>query len=468
MHYKRILLILIVMIFMTGTLSAEAATTGKAVALEPWTNGVVDKITGGYVGSHVSIAHYERDGSAYVSYYDATNKNLKLAYQISSGTGNCPGDANWKCETVDNGFISIFANHDVGQYNSIDVVDETYLGRFHYARIGISYYDATAKALKFAERKCTLLDCSWTITTVHDDGSNLTDMGQYSSFKFAGGTTPTIFYHLESMITTTGMVKRAVLTGDNSGPCAPGWLCDTVAYGVASSAYGTHISADGGRVVFYDPQKTELVMAHSTGSALTNTCGLGNYWDCEVIDSNGDVGKFASFSNNGGHPMKIAYYDATNGKVKYAISVTSGTGNCTNANFNCFAVDTIGVLGTNAHIGISLTQDAKGEPVIAYQHFLEDAPAKLKLARPAHVYGEMVGNCGGTNPDYLFTYWQCSTLDWGGQYQNEGDYTAVSISPAGLATVAYYEIFESAQDVFEGRLKVAQQHFAIYLPLISK
>jgi hypothetical protein len=467
MHYKRILLILIVMIFMTGTLSAEAATTGKAVALEPWTNGVVDKITGGYVGSHVSIAHYERDGSAYVSYYDATNKNLKLAYQISSGTGNCPGDANWKCETVDNGFISIFANHDVGQYNSIDVVDETYLGRFHYARIGISYYDATAKALKFAERKCTLLDCSWTITTVHDDGSNLTDMGQYSSFKFAGGTTPTIFYHLESMITTTGMVKRAVLTGDNSGPCAPGWLCDTVAYGVASSAYGTHISADGGRVVFYDPQKTELVMAHSTGSALTNTCGLGNYWDCEVIDSNGDVGKFASFSNNGGHPMKIAYYDATNGKVKYAISVTSGTGNCTNDSFNCFAVDTIGTTTLGKNIGISLTLDAQGQPVIAYQDFLEDlAPAKLKLARPSTAYGEMIGNCGAVPPGYLFLYWQCRQLDSGiNTYVNLADYAAVSVSPAGLATVAYYE----TDDYYsEGRLKVAQQHFGIYLPLISK
>jgi hypothetical protein len=480
MQYKRILLILIVMIFMTGTLSAEAATTGKAVALEPWTNEIVDDIANVTVGTHVSIAHSERDGRAYISYYDSTNQTLKLAYQVSPGTGNCPDNSNWRCSTLYNG------PNDVGRFSSIDVVDASVnlitaiQGELNaapphqdYTKIGISFYDATDGALKFALYKCVPAqlypDCGWNITTVDDDSSPLfgATIGQNSSFKFGTDAVPIIYYHEGTGITNTGRVKRAYLPtgGTFSGHCGTGWTCEVVAQSTSSSAYGTHISADGGRVVFYDPHNMELVWAYSTGSIMSSSCGLVNYWGCDVIDSNGDVGKFASIHYDGVHPMRVAYYDATNGTVKYAV-VTSETGNCTNDSFNCFAVDTIGTTTLSKNIGISLSLDAQGQPIIAYQDFHEDmAPARLKLARPAHVYGEMVGNCGGTNPDYLFTYWQCRLLDGGNEYLDEADYAAVSVSPAGLATVAYYET-DNYYD--EGRLKVAQQHFGIYLPLINK
>jgi hypothetical protein len=481
MHYKRILLILIVMIFMTGTLSAEAMTTGKSAALEPWTNEVVDKIPVGYVGADVSIAHSERDGRAYISYYDSTNHALKLAYQVSPGTGNCPDNSNWKCSTVDSG------PHYVGRFSSIDVVDTSVnlitsiQGELNaapphhdYTKIGISYYDATDGALKFALYKCVSAqlypDCGWNITTVDDDSSPLfgDNIGQYSSFKFGTDAVPIIYYHAAENLSNVGLVKYAYLptSGTFSGHCGTGWTCEVVARSTSSSAYGTHISADGGRVVFYDPTNKELVWAYSTGSIMSTSCGLVNYWGCDVIDSNGDVGKFASLHYDAAHPMQVAYYDATNGKVKYAI-VTSGTGNCTNTKFNCFAVDTIGTTTLDKNIGISLTLDAQGQPVIAYQDFLEDlAPAKLKLARPSTAYGELVGNCGAVPPGYLFLYWQCRQLDSGiNNFVNVADYAAVSVSPAGLATVAYYETDDYT---YEGRLKVAQQHFGIYLPLISK
>jgi hypothetical protein len=483
MQYKRILLILIVMIFMTGTLSAEAATTGKAVALEPWTNEIVDDIANVTVGTHVSIAHSERDGRAYISYYDSTNQTLKLAYQVSPGTGNCPDNSNWRCSTLYNG------PNDVGRFSSIDVVDASVnlitaiQGELNaapphqdYTKIGISFYDATDGALKFALYKCVSAqlypDCGWNITTVDDDSSPLfgANIGQNSSFKFGTDAVPIIYYHEGTGITNTGRVKRAYLPtgGTFSGHCGTGWTCEVVAQSTSSPDYGTHISADGSRIVFYDLVNTRLMMAKSVGVDTAN-CGLMNRWDCSEIDNNGIVGKFASLYYDGVHHMQIAYYDASNGKVKYAIE-TSGVGTgCTNNKFNCFAVDTIGTTTLSKNIGISLTLDAQSQPVIAYQDFHEDmAPARLKLARPSTAYGELVGNCGAVPPGYLFQYFQCSVLDWGGQYQNEADYAAVSVSPAGLATVAYYEIFESAQDVFEGRLKVAQQHFGIYLPLINK
>ena len=186
MHYKRILLIVIVMIFMTGSLSVKAATTASSVPpLAPWDSEVVDKLTDGSVGSHVSIAHYKENGRAYVSYYDATNHDLKLAYQVDPGTGNCHGNLDWKCSTVDDGGPYVL-QHNVGQFSSIDIVTKTVyliaspqgeinaqLPHYHYAKIGISYYDATADALRFAIGSCNdATGCNWTRTTV-DDGTGV-------------------------------------------------------------------------------------------------------------------------------------------------------------------------------------------------------------------------------------------------------------------------------------------------------
>ncbi len=153
MHYKRILLI--VMIFMTGTLPAQAATPTKSTALEPWTNEVVNLISEGYVGPFVSIDHYACNRKADVSYHDAENGDPLLANQVDPGTDNCPGNLNWKCLPVDD------SANDVGQYNSIDVIEGiAYLdpSAFNYAKIGISYHDATAKSLKSWLRNAAVCD----------------------------------------------------------------------------------------------------------------------------------------------------------------------------------------------------------------------------------------------------------------------------------------------------------------------
>jgi len=473
MHFKRISLVLIVLLFISGTLSAKGAAPGNSNAFGPWTTEIVDQIPEEYIGPFVSIDHYEHSGRAYISYYDVPNHNLKLAYQVVPGSGNCPGNPNWNCETVD------ASSNDVGLYSSIDVVEGSIdltanvqaefalpTPVFRYPKIGISYYDETIQALKFALRTCSSpLICNWTISTVVDDSSN--DVGRYSSFQFENETTPVIFYQASAVSVHVGQVWRAkAITPSDHGACTnTDWTCEQIAGSSSSADYGTHISADGGRVVFYDAFNSQLIMAKPVTSSTT--CGAGSRpWDCEVVDYVGDVGKFASMVYDGVHPMLVAYYDATNGKVKYAIQKTSNDGNCNGygtGTFDCFAVDDTGASTGDTSVGISLTLDTQGEPVIAYQDFSAN-PAVLKLARPASVYGNQVGNCGDNWPSTQ--YWHCSLLDDGGQTDvNEADYVAISVNPSGLATVAYYE---SDENSLEGRLKVAQQHFGIYLPLISK
>jgi hypothetical protein len=80
-----------------------------SAAMAPWFIDTVDSATN--VGRHVSVAIDPSSGNTCISYYDAVNKDLRLARYVGSG-GNCgPNDA-WICETVDN------SAGDVGQYNS--------------------------------------------------------------------------------------------------------------------------------------------------------------------------------------------------------------------------------------------------------------------------------------------------------------------------------------------------------------
>jgi hypothetical protein len=150
--------------------------------------------------------------------------------------------------------------------------------------------------------------------------------------------------------------------------------------------------------------------------------------------------------------------------IKYAEFVGAG-GNCdADSEWICYTVDTVGKpLG---HIGLSLAMDSQGYPIIAYMDASDEmAPKNLKIARPAPAYGLEYGNCGDVPPGDLFQYWQCSFIDTGNAYVDEAGYAAVSVNPAGLATIAYSE-FNSYDN--ESYLKVAEQYVTINLPLIAK
>ena len=64
----------------------------------------------------------------------------------------------------------------------------------------------------------------------------------------------------------------------------------------------------------------------------------------------------------------------------------------------------------------------------------------------------------------MFLIWTCKTLDSYGD-TDMAEYVGVSLNPAGLATVAYSVDFHLDDQTF---LRVAEQHFKIYLPLINK
>jgi hypothetical protein len=113
---------------------AVGASAGS-VANAPWVKMELD--TAQDTGHHVPVAIDPIFGGVYVSYYDATAQDLRMAhYRHDLGSaGNCgPGDS-WYCQTVDSG-------GDVGKYSSIAAMA---------GGVNISYHDATNGDLKWAE-----------------------------------------------------------------------------------------------------------------------------------------------------------------------------------------------------------------------------------------------------------------------------------------------------------------------------
>jgi hypothetical protein len=282
---------------------------------------------------------------------------------------------------------------------------------------------------------------------------------------------PHIAYHLYSVrFGDSESLKYAKKVAAGTGNCGDdGWQCDTIDSAV--SYVGRYASldlsaGDNPSIAYYD-NLFDLVLA-TKGGTYANCGPGGNTWTCWPIDAMGDVGMFASLvrDRDSGIPH-IAYYDATNEKLKYAVLVGSG-GNCGYFGpagaylWQCDVLDTMGASISAAHMRISMALDGNGYPLMAYQRTSEFGPAVLKVARPAIALGLDHGNCG---PEDLFLTWQCETIDNGGSDTSVGNYLDIAVNESGLATIAYYE---SDSYHYSGNLKVAYQTIRIYLPLIQR
>ena len=157
----------------------EASSDASSIADAPWVRMEVD--TDGDTGHHGSVAIDPLLGGVYVSYYDATNKNLRMAhYRHDLGSaGNCGPDGSWYCQTVD-------SEGDVGQYNSIAAIA---------GGVNISYYDATNGDLKWAESTDAPYHHTWRTRTIDRGILPAKKTGLYTSLALPSYGSPRISYH---------------------------------------------------------------------------------------------------------------------------------------------------------------------------------------------------------------------------------------------------------------------------------
>jgi hypothetical protein len=252
-------------------------------------------------GEWSSIFVDSSSGDAYIAYYNGSKANLKLT-DNSGGSFTSAG--------VD------FAGTQ-GKYNSIDGDS---LGRVH-----ISQYDETNGDLRLA-------------------------IGTRSPYTFNNGSTGDRF-----AVDTSGDVGKysSIVVQSND-----------VTY-----------------IAYYDATNTSLKLATVTyvGGGSGN-CGTSSNWNCstQTIDNGGtsDVGQYTSIALDSINKVHISYYDATNGNLKYATNagVTPGSGNCSgNTNYNCEIVYSTGDVGKYSSLAIDSSDNV-------HISFLDDTNDTLKYA----------------------------------------------------------------------------------------
>jgi len=297
----------------------------------PLANTITAVDSNGDVGSFTSIT-IGTDGLPIISYYDATNGDLKVAH---CGNASCSSG---------NTLTTVDSNDDnVGQYTSITIgIDGLPI---------ISYYDATNGDLKVAH--CGNASCSSgnTLTTIDSNG----DVGSFTSITIGTDGLPIISYH-----NYTDNVLKVVHCGNAF--CSSGNIMTEVdnnnpIFGYAGTCTSITIDAIGLPVIVYQIRvNTALKVIHcvnvscssfnvpatvdqnengSYNSITVGTDGLliisyygATNGDLKVfsynstlpttVDSNGDVGKYNSITIGADGLPIISYYDATNGNLKVA------------------------------------------------------------------------------------------------------------------------------------------------------
>jgi hypothetical protein len=439
-----------------GQASEPEAATGSPGANAEW---IVDELdTGGVTGQYASVAYHPDLGIILISYYDATNERLRLARSGSFGPGNCGLGGGWYCITLDSG-------PDVGKYSSIAVNPAD--GSF-----GITYYDATNGSLKYIVWPDPHV---WVhnIYTIDKGIPPVSKTGLYTSLAYSEDGKPHIAYYFEN--TSPGGVDALMLAyytvtnGDcGYGPMENKWRCHTIWSGEGVGQYPSLVATTAPwgwawYISFYDGGRGELWYA-KPAMETTGNCGIyGDDMACYGVAGGNDVGRYSSLYLDSADRFHIAYYDATDEQLMYAVELASGPpGNC--GVLGSAQCDEIDAMPANYHpLGISLDEDPAGRPVIAYQGEYQD----LKLARPLTALG-LPGGAGNCGPEELFLLWFCDTIDpywpWSPGGARQGDFVSLDVDPSGLAYIAYQGFIKSESS----NLRVAYQRFRVYLPLILR
>jgi len=456
-----VMIAILILLLVAGVSLTQARQMGNTIpptgalpqgANLPWVAENVDiapNLT--HVGMYTSLAFRPYDDYPMISYYDQTNGALMLANPTDIGYGSCGENADWNCITLDQ-------TGDVGQFTSIDVWGNSEQNW----KYGISYYDATNRALKARIVSCVDGSCTGGNITISSPDFPIISIGLYTSFKFSSTGIPGIAYHVVNTSATDSLMYAYPVT--SGGNCGEGteaglWECQTVDHGEGVGQYASQDLSwdDQVFIAYYDAGLGNLKYAYFAGFGACD-----NGWECFVLDGadGSDVGSYASITapQFSGDLYRIVYYDKTNGHLKYY-----------DLPWGPLIVDDMGT--SLSPMGISMAIDNGGYPIIAYQKIESDFSNPILLvARPYMAFNDdSLGNCGDVPPGYVFQYWRCNILDNAGQYLSEAEYVSVAVNSSGVAEIAYPEFYAYDQGDNNTSLKVIYQvYLHSFLPILFK
>jgi len=348
------------------------------------------------VGRHTSLA-LDSQGYPVVSYYDATNGDLKVLHCYDA---TCSGQGNHVITSPDTGGED--GGGDVGQYTSL-ALDTSGNPVVSYKRL----HEEAGSDLKVLH--CGNADCTAGNSITSPDTGG--DVGSYTSLALDGSGNPVVSYGDDG----NGHLK-VLHCGD--GDCTAGNSIASPDTGGDVGQY-TSLTLDGvfAIVSYFDFVDQDLKVLFCGNI----NCDAGPFQGNNITspDTTGDVGQDTSLAlDTGGRPV-VSYRDATNQDLKV---LHCGYANCAAGN-NITSPDTAGDVGFYS----SLALDAGGRPVVSYY---DNTNGDLKVLH--------CGDAGCTTGNSI------TSPDTAGSV---GYLTSLALDAGGNPVVSYY-------DVFNGDLKV--------------
>lgn len=387
--------------------------SANSPALFAWQIQVIDSANN--VGQSSSLALHPTTEKPYISYYDGTTKDLKLAFPVTSG-GDCGPGNSWSCNS-----LTFQNNVDFGSFSSLTFNS---LGQW-----GITYSDNTNGTNAFrgipapggTELFWSTIDDTGVIAFLNASGLDLNEKTHVS-------------YAALDLQTSKAYIKHAEYVG-NYGNCGNNaWRCDTIVetslagFGVYNALFFTYNLPN----IVYRDINQHLSIATYIGYNGGN-CGPDTSWICLGLDTTTIVDGFVSVYKENANFVGITYL-GNDHLLHYAEYVSSG-GNCgtglyLNA-FRCISIEAVGSPNSGQIMGASVGRSNE-VPVIAYNDTDDQGNSILKIA-----YRKFFGNCGPMSG--FFYTWQCDVIDDGSDVRDVGYYPSLKVDSEGNVHIAYFD-----------------------------
>ena len=406
-------------------------TGGTGCASSAWTCTAVD--TANDIGWYTSIA-FDPGGIPWVSYYDNTNGDLRVARYVGTGGTGCASSA-WTCTAVDTA-------NTVGWYTSIafdpggipwvsyydgtngDLRVATLHDQGGEIRIAPSAIGVNATTTRESHSDMTSTsdntnrddaDCSVGSVTWNNGQAFMTEEGTGVALGAGSGGSPKcteISFTIDTAQATPGTTYRLVAaTKDNWRPDKGLWR--GVATTTATTSYATFT---------VESATTTARISKAALFQATSTCADSN-WDCMLIDLNSNNNSISNGSSLAFDPTGIpwiAYGSYRSGSLGIARYVGSGGTGCAMSTWTCTTIDTAAMVD----IALTLAFDPSGTPwIISYATTTGDL-------RVAKYVGS--GGSGCTS-----TAWACTAVD---TTNDAGLWNSLAFDPSGNPWVSYHDV----------------------------
>jgi hypothetical protein len=399
-----------------------------------------------YHSANTSIA-VDSTGIPHIGYVNLAGQ-LRHAYRIGEGSGNCGDDSNWQCETVP-GLIGLtWYSPSLALWNDLPRI------AFHDTSKGLSfaYKDGTGWHISLPRAGIDTYGINPSLVLDAAGIPHISYAINPDSVMWAYGSTVTGGAWTNGSIPGTNDASWTAISYNTSPSAYPcilyyGQTYGQLRYTCKSTSWTAPqmlaISMDVGRdtslaldmvgvphIAYADRLSSIGFPQVATWSQAPGGCYLNDatdQWKCEEVnslDSNAGSGYMNSIAINPltGSPA-VSYLDRTGvHALGYAWYVGSG-GNCTgNDSWNCTIIDRDAT--TMPGYAPSLAFNSSGSPVIAYETW--DSIPSLKLA---HYVGPGLGNCNMDDD------WSCEMVAY--DIQTDNGYPSLGLTSTGTAVITY-------------------------------